>query len=615
MPNPPRLVAPHTANWRGYVASWRIEGGWLYLDAITATVADPDGSHSTVTDARPLLGRELPIAADWVTDRMRIGRGAEVQHVHGGFDSRWASERVIEVSAGRVTAMEDLAPVSRWGSAGPYQLGSPLLEDWDLTGGNFGTILEATGLDGVGVVAKLPRQEADEYGGTSIAGAPGLLPIFQPAIPGVRADGVFRPHTLRADQVAAVLLREAEILQRDGGRLLPQLHGVWEHIPKGGPVLVMERLTGRPPTKADEVIAVLAALADAVDRGTFPAHGDLKTEHIFVDGDRVRLCDPAPDFDDPSLRAYTPVYNPHGYEGPAADVAACASILRYLPDPEHPGWQWCDDVLRGPTPPQWARNHRTAITALREALADPSVPPPGWTVPPVPKPYEDSEPYGFPPPTSMPSKDVPHPSLPPMTRTFPAEVAKLPGDDGSGPETAAGLASLPATDHSSTYHRFSALQLAFRTSALSLLEAQGPLVVAQGYRSEESVAALIEALRGTEEHYATLWGVPPASPPVTLITRTGSIGPIRVLSVQMMSMTTWEAAPQPDDQELIRRAWNGLVRLDFEQAMGHLEQAVSSDPHGPSHAAAEAIVDTTRHALSALAAIHTDLERFNAGEI
>jgi hypothetical protein len=141
------------------------------------------------------------------------------------------------------------------------------------------------------------------------------------------------------------------------------------------------------------VRAVLAAVADAVDRGTFDAHGDLKLEHVFI-ADRVRLCDPAPRFDDPSLHAFTPAYNPRGLKGAAADVAACASMLRYLSGGPGSAWRWAEEVLDAPTPPAWASDHRAALARLDELMATDDPAPPQAQA--SPDPFADGPPISLP---------------------------------------------------------------------------------------------------------------------------------------------------------------------------------------------------------------------------
>lgn len=206
----------------------------------------------------------------------------------------------------------------------------------------------------------------------------GRRPVHVPAKAFVQRSGEWLVSPVDGATTAAVLRAEAEVLDRDGGVLLPASLGMWEHETSGVPVLVMERLEGERPTSVYDVRAALAAVADAVDEGTFEAHGDLKLEHVFIDADgRVRICDPAPRFTDPALRAFTPAYNPRGWSGPAADTVACASMLRYLRDGPGAAAAWADELLGTDTPPGWATDHRQALArldALMEAAASATPP-------------------------------------------------------------------------------------------------------------------------------------------------------------------------------------------------------------------------------------------------
>jgi len=80
-----------TALWRGYVATWSIDDGRLWLtDVPNAAQLFPD--------------RSLPIPATWYTGTLRIGRGDILEYVHMGYGSVHAQEEYLEVQAGRVVA-------------------------------------------------------------------------------------------------------------------------------------------------------------------------------------------------------------------------------------------------------------------------------------------------------------------------------------------------------------------------------------------------------------------------------------------------------------------------------------------------------------------------------
>lgn len=425
----PQFVAPHTANWRGYIASWHVADGRLFLESVEATIAGPDGEPVTVTDADALNGVALPRVADFVTGQLRLGTGGIARYVHADFESRHNREAVLVVEAGRVLALHELAEPSAMGSAGPYQLHRNLLGD--LSGGAFGQVIEATSPEGRRVVAKVARRAAGGPSTTEMwTDTPeGRRPVHVPAVPFRQLTGQgLAVAALTDDLLVAVLHAEAKVLERDAGVLLPMSFGVWDHDGTGLPVLVMERLEGRRPQQPSDIVAVLRALADAVDRGTFDAHGDVKAEHVFIEDDgTVRMCDPAPRLADSSRRAFTPIYNPHGYVGPAADVAGCATLLRMLPGPPV-GWRWSAAVLDRGTPPSWAHDHRAALAALLDELEHPIPPPPGWQRPQIPERMSFGGALTMPPPPTPPT------SFPPADTTkWTVRAEQDDADEHAGP--------------------------------------------------------------------------------------------------------------------------------------------------------------------------------------
>jgi hypothetical protein len=362
----PNLVARDTACWRGYVARWRVTDDVLYLDDVTGWV---EGYREVGAD-EVLPGVTLPVKATWVRWSLRVGFGDQIQHVHAGYESTYAEEVLLEVVDGEVTGRQALAAPAPMGMAGPYRLEGPLL--FNLSGGGFAQVMEATDLDGRALVAKAPRPTGGGHGTEMWNGAvPVHVPAMAEGLPGT--FGTWTPTTVGLDVTTAVLRAEAEILERDGGVLLPRSYGIWDHD-NGVPVLVMERLEGHPPRTVAEVRATLAAVADAVARGTFEHHGDLKLEHVFVGDDgTVRICDPGPRFQDPGLRAFTRPYHRGWTDGPAADVAAIAQMLTFLPDGPGPaaGWERLVDP-RSPDLPAWVHDHGEALAALDEAIANPT---------------------------------------------------------------------------------------------------------------------------------------------------------------------------------------------------------------------------------------------------
>ncbi len=79
-----------TACWRGYIATWAIREGRLYLVDIAG---------------RYKLASEEPIFADWVSGVLRVPRGKVARYAHMGFATVYESELHITVEKGQVVAV------------------------------------------------------------------------------------------------------------------------------------------------------------------------------------------------------------------------------------------------------------------------------------------------------------------------------------------------------------------------------------------------------------------------------------------------------------------------------------------------------------------------------
>jgi hypothetical protein len=98
----PRELFPFTctACWRGYVATWKIENGDLYLVRL---VKGDCSSKPEDIDAGPIFpGRSLPVKADWFSGTLRIPRGKQLMYVHMGYGSVYERERLLSFEKGRL---------------------------------------------------------------------------------------------------------------------------------------------------------------------------------------------------------------------------------------------------------------------------------------------------------------------------------------------------------------------------------------------------------------------------------------------------------------------------------------------------------------------------------
>lgn len=103
---------PHTANRRGYVASWVISGDRLYLEKLEATLHD--GSAASLATLFP--GATGRIFAASYSGTLRLTDGELLEYVHLGFASRYKRDIFLEIRDGVLVGMwvqENERPTSR----------------------------------------------------------------------------------------------------------------------------------------------------------------------------------------------------------------------------------------------------------------------------------------------------------------------------------------------------------------------------------------------------------------------------------------------------------------------------------------------------------------------
>jgi hypothetical protein len=74
-----------TACWRGYIGTWEVKDGRLYL-------VNLQGSYEVV-------GGE-PVPAEWVSGWLRVPRGEALEYVHMGFESVYEEELQLRFEGG-----------------------------------------------------------------------------------------------------------------------------------------------------------------------------------------------------------------------------------------------------------------------------------------------------------------------------------------------------------------------------------------------------------------------------------------------------------------------------------------------------------------------------------
>ena len=91
-----------TALWRGYVGTWEIRDGRLYLAGLDGTLQD--GSRATVATFFP----DYPdrVFAHWYSGTLRVPQGKLLDYVHGGYGSTYEDDLLITIEKGMVSGTD-----------------------------------------------------------------------------------------------------------------------------------------------------------------------------------------------------------------------------------------------------------------------------------------------------------------------------------------------------------------------------------------------------------------------------------------------------------------------------------------------------------------------------
>lgn len=106
-----RPKSASTANWRGYVATFAVRDGGLWLEKIEVSRYDRVGDkrERRVEDRMStFFPGKSSVLADWYTGGLLIPRGKMVNYVHMGYGSTFERYVLIEIRAGKLASRSEM---------------------------------------------------------------------------------------------------------------------------------------------------------------------------------------------------------------------------------------------------------------------------------------------------------------------------------------------------------------------------------------------------------------------------------------------------------------------------------------------------------------------------
>jgi hypothetical protein len=98
----PPFRAQSTALWRGYVGTWEVREGRLYLIAIRAQLED----GTTVTLETLFPGYPDRVFAHWFTGELRVPQGRVINYVHQGYQTQFQADLFLYLEKGMLISTE-----------------------------------------------------------------------------------------------------------------------------------------------------------------------------------------------------------------------------------------------------------------------------------------------------------------------------------------------------------------------------------------------------------------------------------------------------------------------------------------------------------------------------
>ncbi len=93
---PPKQFMISTGCWRGYIGTWQIKEGFLWL----VSVEHLDGT--AVPLGKMFTNQVAPIKATWYSGTLHLTQGKMLRYVHAEFDSKFERDIYIEIENGKV---------------------------------------------------------------------------------------------------------------------------------------------------------------------------------------------------------------------------------------------------------------------------------------------------------------------------------------------------------------------------------------------------------------------------------------------------------------------------------------------------------------------------------
>jgi hypothetical protein len=89
-----------TASWRGYLATWEIKDGFLYLLKLVEGGCDEKAAEIPLSKVFPK--QKAPIKATWFSGSLVIPQGQELEYVHMGYGSVYEKELHLIIKNGKL---------------------------------------------------------------------------------------------------------------------------------------------------------------------------------------------------------------------------------------------------------------------------------------------------------------------------------------------------------------------------------------------------------------------------------------------------------------------------------------------------------------------------------